>query len=101
MNEIVSEFYPSETEKPLTVTEVLVAGNRGPCGGVNMALSAAKQVLEIVDGREPVFTNWDIVNNTPAMQDLEKMALINVRYNWSGIPDGSILFKSAHGVRPK
>jgi 4-hydroxy-3-methylbut-2-enyl diphosphate reductase len=86
--------------KPLTVTEVLVAGNRGPCGGVKMAIEAADQVLDIVGGREPVYTNWDIVNNTPIMERLKARMLINVQNDWDLVPDGSVVFFSAHGVPP-
>lgn len=83
------------------IKEVLVAGNRGPCGGVNMAIEAANQVLDIVDKREPVYTNWDLVNNNPVMDRLKTRGLINVRNNWELVPDNSIVFFSAHGVPPK
>ena len=86
--------------KPLTVTEVLVAGNRGPCGGVKMALEATNQVLDIVDGREPVHTLWDIVNNTPVMDRLKAKGLVNVNKDWDKIPEGGIVLFPAHGVRP-
>ncbi len=82
------------------VERVLVAGNRGPCGGVNMALEAANQVLDIVAGREPVYTNWDVVNNTPIMNELIGKGLVNVRNNFDLVPNDSILFFSAHGVSP-
>ncbi len=90
----------SEIQKPLTLREVLVAGNRGPCGGVKMAIEAADQVLDIVGGKEPVYTNWDIVNNTPIMDRLKARQLINVRNDWNLVPDKSIVFFSAHGVPP-
>lgn len=84
----------------ISVEKVRVAGNRGPCGGVNMALEAAHYVLEIVNGREPVYTNWDIVNNTLIMKELGSKGLVNVRNNFDLVPDDSILFFSAHGVSP-
>lgn len=85
---------------PLSVTEVLVAGNRGPCGGVNKTIEAVTQVLNIVDGREPVFTNWDIVHNKPIVKRFEEKGLINIKNDWEKIPDNSILILSAHGVSP-
>jgi len=100
MHESISRLNHEPYIEPLTVEKVLVAGNRGPCGGVKMALEAAEQVLEIVNGREPVFTNWDIVNNNPAMQDLEKRGLKNVKNNLNLIPEGSVVFWSAHGIPP-
>ena len=35
----------------LNVGQVLVAENRGTCGGVKMALETTRQVLKIVDGQ--------------------------------------------------
>ncbi len=82
------------------IKEVLVAGNRGTCGGVNMALESVNQVLDIVDGRETVYTNWDIVNNTPIMKNLGDRGLVCIQNDWEKAPDGSILLFSAHGVPP-
>ncbi len=82
------------------LNEVLVAGNRGPCGGVNMALEAATQVLDIVDGREPVYTNWSIVNNAPIMDRLKQRGLININNQWEQVPKGAVVFFSAHGIPP-
>lgn len=84
----------------MRVENIFIAGNRGPCGGVNMALEAADQVLTIVDGREPVYTPWDIVHNTPVMDDLRKRGLVNFESNWNRVPDRSIVFKPAHGGPP-
>jgi 4-hydroxy-3-methylbut-2-enyl diphosphate reductase IspH len=54
----------------LSVGQVLVAENRGACGGVNMALETTKQVLDIVAGRELVYINRAIVHNRPVMDSL-------------------------------
>lgn len=83
-----------------SVKRVGLAGNRGPCGGVNMALEAADQTLTIVDGREKVYSNWDIVNNTPIVKEFEERGLVSVRNNWDLVPDSSIVLFSAHGVPP-
>lgn len=97
-------YHPHMVDKeivsPLGVEEVLVAGNRGPCGGVNMAFEAANQVLDIVAGREPVYINWDLVNNKPIMEQYAARGLINVKNDLSLVPDGSIFLFSAHGVPP-
>lgn len=82
------------------VEEILVAGNRGPCGGVNMALEAVNQVLNIVAGRETVYTNWDIVNNRPIMEELKSRGLVSFRNDWSLVPDETVVFFSAHGIPP-
>ncbi len=97
----IETFVERKPYPPLTVSEVLVAGNRGPCGGVNMAIEAANQVLDIVNQREPVFTNWDIVNNNPVMDRLRARGIISVKNNLDLIPDGSIVLFSAHGVSPE
>lgn len=89
-----------ETGSQIGVETVLVAGNRGPCGGVNMANEATKQVLDFVDGREPVYTLWDVVNNIPSMKRHEKRGLINVNRDWDRIPNGGILIFPAHGKPP-
>lgn len=90
----------SETPK-YAVEKILIAGNRGPCAGVNMALEAANQVLDIVDGRETVWTNWPVVNNKPIMEELTKRGLRSFSNDWNLVPKGSIVLFSAHGVTPK
>lgn len=83
------------------VETIKVAGNRGPCAGVNMAIEAAIQVLDVVDGREDVWTNWPIVNNDPIMKEFEARRLKSFDNNWLLVPDNSIVIFSAHGVTPK
>lgn len=94
------ETFAGKESAPLSVSEVLVAGNRGPCGGVNMTLEAVGQVLDVVEGRESVYTNWDVVHNKPVVERFEKRGLINIKNDWGKIPDHSILILSAHGVSP-
>lgn len=83
------------------VERILIAGNRGPCAGVNMALVAATQVLDIVDGREIVWTNWPVVNNEPIMAEFEARDLRSFDNDWTKVPDSSIVIFSAHGVTPE
>lgn len=82
------------------VEQLKIAGNRGPCGGVNMAIDTTELVLDIVNGREPVYTNWDVVNNTPLMEDYTQRGLVNIRNNFDLVPDNAILIFSAHGIPP-
>lgn len=82
------------------VVEAIVAGNRGPCGGVNMTKEAGYQVLDLVDGREPVYTNWPLINNVPFMQEMESRGMISVNNDWTQVPREAIVFFSAHGVPP-
>lgn len=83
------------------VEKIIVAGNYGPCGGVNMALKTTYRVLSVVDNHEPVYTNWDVVNNGPIMQELRSLGLVNVKNNFELVPDGAIIIFSAHGVPPE
>ena len=104
-------------ERQLSKIEtILVAGNRGPCGGVNMALEAAYQVLEVrdkaagyrveaesIDDIEPkfrIYSLWDIVHNKPVMAELAKRGLISVNLKLDLIPKRSVAFKPAHGDSP-
>lgn len=80
------------------VERVLVAGNRGPCGGVRMAIETTRQVLAIVAGKEKVYTNWPPINNTRIMRKFEEDGLECFWNDWSRVPDGSLVLFSAHGV---
>ncbi len=87
-------------QSPLGLEEVLVAGNRGTCGGVRMAIEAAQQVVDIVAKREPIYINWNIVNNRLTAQHFQEQGVIDVANDLSLVPDDSILLFSAHGVAP-
>ena len=106
-----------ELEQTTTfVEEALVAGNRGPCGGVYMAFEAADQVLAIrdifagyrveatdisqIDPKLRVYSLWDIVHNKPIMKDLAKRGLVSVNLNLDLIPDAAAVIKPAHGGPP-
>lgn len=93
-------LFPQEHSRYYVET-IKVAGNRGPCAGVNMAIEAAIQVLDIVDGREDVWTNWPVVNNEPIMKEFEAKRLKSFDNHWSLVPDNSIVIFSAHGVSPE
>lgn len=90
--------------RPFPVEKVLVAGDRGPCGGVNMALEAARQVLEIVNKENPgekIYSPWDIVHNRPVMDELKHQGLTVFNHDWDLVPDGSIILLPAHGAAPR
>ncbi len=81
----------------LPVRLVDVAGNTGPCEGVNMAIDVTETVLREVNGREPVFTTNPIVHNDEVMNEFTSMGLILVN-QVRDIPRESIGVNSAHGV---
>lgn len=98
--ERIAEYYL----QPFPVERIIVAGDRGPCGGVNMALEAARQVLEIVDKENPgekVYSPWDVVHNRPVMDELKQQGLIVFNHDWDLVPGGSIVLLPAHGAAPK
>lgn len=65
-----------------------------------MALEAVKQVLDIIGGREPVYTPWEPVHNRPVMEALAKRGLVNFELDWNSVPDGAVVLFPAHGAPP-
>lgn len=82
------------------VKEIIVAGDRGPCGGVNMAIETTFEVLGIVAGREPVYANNPPVHNDLISAEFKRLGLIIQPYI-DQIPDNSVLVASAHGWSPQ
>lgn len=66
-----------------------------------MALEAVNQVLEIVDGREPVYSPWGVVHNTLVVEELSQRGLKDFNHKWEEVPDGSIVVFPAHGAPPE
>lgn len=82
------------------VEEVKVAGNRGTCGGANMAIQTLQEVLGIVKGQEPVYINHDLLHNKRLMEQLEQHSnLVHFHNDWNQVPEGAIAFISAHGAK--
>lgn len=83
-----------------SVQEVRVAGNRSTCGGVEMALAAVSQIMDIVPQDVDVWTTHNPVNFPPAFEKYGTR-LRNAQGDLSQVPDGAILIISAHGASPK
>ena len=47
---------------------------QGPCGGVWRILKIADVALEEISGREPLYTNHDLVHNVPFMEEYRSKA---------------------------
>lgn len=77
------------------VERILIAGNRGPCGGVAAALDAAFLLSEQTG--TPVRTNNDVVHNNPIMDELKERDFINVGEDWRGLERSTRFIWSAHG----
>ncbi len=84
----------------LAIEEVLVAGNRGTCGGVEMSLAAVEQIMGIVPPDVDVWTTNTPVNYPPAFEKYGQR-LKNANGNISRVPDGAVLIISAHGAAPE
>jgi len=85
------------------VEKILIAGNRGPCGGVWRIFEQLDTVFDEIDKVCPgtkVYINWYPVNNIPTTFAYEQRGLVNFKNDWSAVADGSLVIPSAHGVGP-
>jgi len=89
-----------EIQRPISVETVHVIGNRGPCGGVNMAIETTDMVLRMVNGRAPVYTTNEVVHYPEVMNEFMERGLVLVG-SVGEIPDGAITTWSAHGHTPE
>ncbi len=98
MIEVLTETAPTP-EIIGSKKELIIAGDKGPCGGVNMAIDTTFQVLDLVGGREKVYANNPPVHNDPILKEFEERKL-EVEADVDKIPPGSIYLLSAHGTAP-
>ena len=87
------------SETPFSVQEVLVAGDLGPCGGVRMAIKTTQEILDYVNGREPVYANHEPVHNKLITDSFIAKGLV-IEPDVKKIPRGAIWLGSAHGMDP-
>ena len=76
---------------------LLLASPRGWCAGVERAVDAVEQVLELHGA--PVYVRKQIVHNIHVVRDLEAKGAIFVE-ELEEVPSGSVVVYSAHGVSP-
>jgi 4-hydroxy-3-methylbut-2-enyl diphosphate reductase len=77
--------------------QVLLAGPRSFCAGVERAIEIVERVLERQGA--PVYVRKQIVHNTRVVNDLEGRGAIFVD-ELDEVPDGATVVFSAHGVSP-
>jgi 4-hydroxy-3-methylbut-2-en-1-yl diphosphate reductase len=77
--------------------QVLLAGPRSFCAGVERAIEIVERVLD--RGGPPVYVRKQIVHNTHVVAELERRGAIFVD-ELSEVPDGARVVFSAHGVSP-
>mgnify|MGYP000296987763 CR=1 FL=1 len=75
--------------------EIKLANPRGFCAGVDRAISIVEQALEAF-GR-PIYVRHEVVHNRTVVDELRDKGAIFVE-ELSGVPEGSTLIFSAHGV---
>ena len=78
--------------------QVLLAGPRSFCAGVERAIEIVEKVLE--QRGSPVYVRKQIVHNTHVVNDLERRGAIFVE-ELDEVPDGATVVFSAHGVSPE
>src|SRR3954467_10126007 len=88
------------TEAPAVPTprRILLAAPRGYCAGVDRAVQAVEQALELHGA--PVYVRKEIVHNKHVVQQLAERGAIFVEELDDSIPEGAVTVFSAHGVSP-
>jgi 4-hydroxy-3-methylbut-2-en-1-yl diphosphate reductase len=77
--------------------QVLLAGPRSFCAGVERAIEVVERALELQG--KPIYVRKQIVHNTRVVGDLESRGAIFVD-ELDQVPDGATVVFSAHGVSP-
>jgi len=78
-------------------TRVLLAAPRGYCAGVDRAVQAVEQALDLHG--PPVYVRKEIVHNKHVVEQLAKRGAIFVEEE-TEVPEGALVVFSAHGVAP-
>jgi 4-hydroxy-3-methylbut-2-enyl diphosphate reductase len=74
-----------------------LAAPRGFCAGVDRAIDIVEMALEVYGA--PIYVRHEIVHNRHVVDDLRRKGAIFVD-DLSGVPAGSVVIFSAHGVSP-
>src|ERR1035437_4801 len=99
-----SDYLP-EIPSTFNVQEVIVAGDRGPCGGVIRAIDATFEILDHIQRIKaalgidvPVFASHQIVHHEPISAEFSLRGLV-IEPDWENIKLGAIYLLSAHGTK--
>ncbi|MEX2560146.1 MAG: 4-hydroxy-3-methylbut-2-enyl diphosphate reductase, partial [Pirellulales bacterium] len=76
---------------------ILLAGPRGFCAGVNMAIEALERAVERFG--TPLYVLHEIVHNRHVVENFRRRGVVFVEHV-EQVPPGSRLMYSAHGVSP-
>ena len=90
---------PSSTEVPASSVprRVLLAAPRGYCAGVDRAVQAVEEALDLYG--PPVYVRKEIVHNKHVVEQLAERGAIFVDQE-TEVPEGELVVFSAHGVAP-
>jgi 4-hydroxy-3-methylbut-2-enyl diphosphate reductase len=77
---------------------VLLAAPRGYCAGVDRAVQAVEEALDLYG--PPVYVRKEIVHNKHVVEELAERGAIFVEEE-TEVPEGELVVFSAHGVAPK
>jgi 4-hydroxy-3-methylbut-2-enyl diphosphate reductase len=80
-----------------TPSRVLLAAPRGYCAGVDRAVQAVEEALDLYG--PPVYVRKEIVHNKHVVEELRKRGAIFVEEE-TEVPEGALVVFSAHGVSP-
>jgi 4-hydroxy-3-methylbut-2-enyl diphosphate reductase len=81
----------------MTLPTLYLAGPRGFCAGVDRAIDIVDLALQVYGA--PVYVRHEIVHNRHVVDDLRAKGAVFVE-DLEGVPSGSIVIFSAHGVSP-
>src|SRR5919205_3292218 len=87
----------AETPARSVPKRLLLASPRGYCAGVDRAVQAVEQALEVHGA--PVYVRKEIVHNKHVVKQLSKRGAIFVEEE-TEVPEGEVVVFSAHGVAP-
>jgi 4-hydroxy-3-methylbut-2-en-1-yl diphosphate reductase len=81
----------------LPVTEILLAGPRGFCAGVERAIDIVELALSVCP--PPIYVRREIVHNQHVVESLRKQGAVFVD-ELDEVPDDATVIFSAHGISP-
>jgi 4-hydroxy-3-methylbut-2-enyl diphosphate reductase len=85
------------TPAPTSLSEIVLAGPRGFCAGVERAIEIVEQALEVVG--VPIYVRREIVHNRHVVEALREKGAVFVD-ELDEVPEGATVIFSAHGVSP-
>jgi len=77
---------------------IILAGPRGFCAGVNMAIESLQRAVELFG--TPMYVYHEIVHNSWVVQRFRRRGVVFVD-DLAQVPEGAHLLYSAHGVSPE